>query len=339
MSTSDSPRRPMRTSISGFLFRPVEWVLGLADLIILPIQNIIGTQRMAYFFILPNLLIFSVFILLPMLLNFYYGFTSGDSILLENRPFVGTSNLESLLYCTDYLDLNSCSRDLFWRSVSNTAGFVVGQVIAMVGISLITALVLNRKIVGRGFFRSVFFYPVLLSPVVVALIWKWILQHEYGLLNALIVNVGLEKIPFLLDANWARFWVIAVSVWAQMGFYTLILLAGLQGIPTTLYEAARMDGANAWQTLRSITLPLLMPTMTVVLVLSVIRAVQVFDQVYVLTNGGPGTATLYIVQYIYRTGFEHREYGMAAAASLVLAAALLVLTAGQLLLDRRQDVG
>jgi alpha-1,4-digalacturonate transport system permease protein len=123
-----------------------------------------------------------------------------------------------------------------------------------------------------------------------------------------------------------------------MGFYTLILLAGLQAIPKEMYEAAAMDGANLWHTFRSITLPLLMPTMVVVLVLSLIRAVQVFDQVFVLTNGGPGTATLYIVQYIYRTGFEHRIYGMAAAASLVLAIVLLVLTIGQLLLSRKQEV-
>jgi len=128
-----------------------------------------------------------------------------------------------------------------------------------------------------------------------------------------------------------------VSTWAQMGFYMLILLAGLQSIPKSLYEAASIDGANDLQSFWSITLPLLMPTMTVVLVLSVIRAVQVFDQVFVLTNGGPGTATLYIVQYIYRTGFEHREYGMAAAASLVLAVVLMILTIGQLALNREQD--
>jgi len=165
-------------SLGGLLLKPIEWILGLADLIVLPVQNLIGAQRMAYFFILPNLLIFGVFILLPMLLNFYYGFTTGDSILLENRPLVGTRNLESLLTCGNYLDPNTCTQDLFWRSLTNTTVFVVSQLVAMVLLSLVTALVLNRKIVARGFFRSVFFYPVLLSPVVVALIWKWILQDE-----------------------------------------------------------------------------------------------------------------------------------------------------------------
>lgn len=321
-------------AIKSLPFRIYAGIMGLGDIVFAPIQRLLGYKRMGYVFVLPNLLIFGIFILLPMLLNFYFGFTSGDSILLENREFVGLGNLEELLTCENYLDIQTCREDLFWRSLSNTGMFVIGQVGIMVVFALMTALALNRKIKGRGFFRSVFFYPVLLSPVVVALIWKWILQHQFGLLNALLVGIGLDKIPFLLKANWARFWVIIVSVWAQMGFYTLILLAGLQSIPASLYEAAALDGANAWRGFRHITLPMLMPTMVVVLVLSVIRAVQVFDQVFVLTDGGPGTATMYIVQYIYRTGFEHRRYGMAASASLVLALVLMVLTLGQLRLGR-----
>lgn len=337
MKNEEAPRPQPVTLSSDLLLRPFTWLLGLADYILLPLQKLIGPQRMAYFFVLPNLLIFGIFILLPMILNFYYGFTSGNSILLENRPFVGTTNLERLLTCADYLNPKTCSEDLFWRGAFNTATFVVGQVTAMILLSLVTALALNRPVVGRGFFRAMFFYPVLLSPVVVALIWKWILQYQYGLLNAILVAVGLQKIPFLLEAGWAQFWVVAISVWSQMGFFTLILLAGLQAIPKEMYEAASMDGANKWQSFRAVTFPLLMPTMTVVLVLALIRAVQVFDQVFVLTNGGPGTATLYIVQYIYRTGFEFRNYGMAAAASLVLAIVLLVLTVGQLVLSRRQE--
>lgn len=324
-------------SLGDLLLKPFSWVLSLADLILLPLQNLIGARRMAYFFVLPNVLIFGVFILLPMLLNFYYGFTTGNSILLENRPVVGTANFQKLLYCQNYFDVNSCTEDLFWRGVENTTVFVVGQVVGMVLLSLVTALALNREIRGRGFFRAIFFYPVLLSPVVVALIWKWILQYQYGLLNAFLVSLGFDKIPFLLDARWAQLWVIGISIWAQMGFFTLILLAGLQAIPKEMYEAASMDGANKWLSFRNVTLPLLMPTMTVVLILALIRAVQVFDQVFVLTNGGPGTATLYIVQYIYRTGFEFRDYGMAAAASLVLAIVLLVLTLGQLVFSRRQE--
>jgi alpha-1,4-digalacturonate transport system permease protein len=337
MSTTKSTQTSQTPSLRDWLMQIYSGIMGLGDFIFTPLQKLLGVRRMGYMFILPNLLIFGIFILFPMLLNFYFGFTSGDSILLQNREWVGTANLEKLFDCENFTDIQTCSEDLFWRSINNTAKFVVGQVGLMVLASLITALALNRDLAGRLFFRSIFFYPVLLSPVVVALIWKWILQHQYGLLNAFLVNFGFEKIPFLLEAQWARFWVIFVSVWAQMGFYTLILLAGLQSIPSELYEAASIDGANGVQSFFKITLPLLMPTMVVVLVLSLIRAVQIFDQIFVLTNGGPGTATLFIVQYIYRTGFEHRRYGMAAAASLVLAVVLLMLTMGQLALNPKEE--
>ena len=172
-----------------------------------------------------------------------------------------------------------------------------------------------------------FFYPVLLSPVVVALIWKWILQRE-GVLNAVLSGAGASPVGWLSDASWAFFWCVFVSIWAHMGFYTLILLAGLQAIPADLYEAAAMDSASPWRRFSRITLPLLMPNLIVVLVLGLIRAVQVFDEVFVLTGGGPGSATTFIVQFIYQTGFAEsiHQYGLAAAASLVLALSLLVLT-------------
>jgi alpha-1,4-digalacturonate transport system permease protein len=330
-------KRRWRFPEGDIFLRPFLWVLSLLDWVLIPLQKLIGANRMAYFFVLPNLLIFGIFILLPMLLNFVYGFTSGESILLSNRTWVGTQNLERLFTCENILQYKTCKEDLFWRGVNNTIFFVIAQVGSMVVLSLITALALNRKVVGQTFFRSVFFYPVLLSPVVVALIWKWILQYQNGLLNAFLVSFGLEKIPFLLEPGWATFWVVAVSVWAQMGFFTLILLAGLQSIPPSLYEAASMDGAGGISSFRFVTLPLLLPSLVVVLVLAMIRAVQVFDQVFVLTNGGPGTATQYVVQYIYRTAFEHRQYGLAASASLVLALALVLLTFGQLLLNRRVE--
>ncbi len=336
MTISDLKRRMRRLSPLRPLSRAVTAVLGVADIVLEPLQNRIGLRRMAYFFLLPNLLIFGIFILFPMLLNFYYGFTTGESILPQNREFVGTQNLAKLLDCQDFRNPNTCNEDRFWRAAGNTVVFVVVEVTLIVVFSLATALALNRKIIGRGFFRSVFFYPVLLSPVVVALIWKWLLQQD-GLLNALIVSAGGQRQPFLIDSGWAQFWAIIVGVWAQMGFYTLILLAGLQSIPPDLYEAGEIDGANAWTSFRFITLPMLMPTMFVVLVLSLIRAVQIFDHVFVLTGGGPGTATLYLVQYIYTTAFQSRNYGLAAAASLLLALVLLVLTVTQLRLGRRAE--
>ena len=337
-SAASSPRQ--RITLGGIFYGIFSFLMNLAGFIMDPIQKLVGNvDNMGYIFVLPNLLIFGVFVLFPMLLNFYYSFTGGTNLFPQDRPFVGTANFEALFDCDNFLEPDTCREDLFWRGVYNTIVFVMFQVGGMVLFALMTSLVLNRKIRGRGFFRSIFFYPVLLSPVVVALIWKWILQRN-GIINAFLNAFDQESILFLLNANWATFWVIFVSTWAQMGFYTLILLAGLQAIPAELYEAGQIDGAGSWHSFRYITLPLLMPTMFVVLVLSLIRAVQVFDQVFVLTGGGPGTATQYMVQYIYDTGFANQiqRFGLAAAASVVLGVTLWIFTLIQLRIGRSSDV-
>jgi alpha-1,4-digalacturonate transport system permease protein len=304
------------------------------------LQRLLGVPRIGWVFVAPNLVVLGLFTFLPIVIDFYYAFTGGAQLYPAERPFTGLDNLATLFECGNYLDPSSCRKDLFWRAIYNTGLFALIQVGLMVLFSLVTALVLNRKILGRGFFRGVFFYPVLLSPVVVALIWKWILQRE-GLLNAMLQGVGVTGPVWLDDASWAFFWSVFVSIWAHMGFYTLILLAGLQAIPTDLYEAAEMDRASPWRRFSRITLPLLMPNLLVVLVLALIRAVQVFDEIFVLTGGGPGSATLFIVQFIYQTAFAEaiRLYGLAAAASLVLAATLLVLTLVQLRISRQGLTG
>ncbi|MCB9139441.1 MAG: sugar ABC transporter permease [Caldilineaceae bacterium] len=333
-----SPRRSVGEMIRAFFYEIYAFIMNLADVVLTPLQRVIGSRNMAYFFVLPNLLIFGIFVLFPMLLNFRYAMTSGTGLFLSDRPFVGFANYRALLNCTNFFDPNTCVEDRFWRAIWNTVFFVGFQVLGMVIFALVTALILNRGIRGRGFFRSVYFYPVLLSPVVVALIWKWILQRD-GLINAVLISLDQERINFLLNADWTKFWVIFVSIWAQMGFYMLILLAGLQSIPADIYEASAIDGASPWQDFRGITLPLLMPTLFVVLVLALIRAVQVFDQVYVLTNGGPGTATFYMVQYIYNTGFsgQPQRFGLAAAASVLLGLTLLIFTLIQLWLGRSSE--
>jgi len=322
------------------LTRPLLLLLvTVVDGILKPIQRRVGIDKMGYFFVLPNLLIFGIFVLFPMLLNFYYAMTGGTKLFPADRPFVGLDNFATLFDCANFTQPNSCQEDLFWRGIYNTILFVIFQVSGIVLFSLITALILNRRIIARGFFRSVFFYPVLLSPVVVALIWKWVLQYE-GVLNGIIEILGGESKRWLLDPNWAMFWVVFVSVWALMGFYTLILLAGLQSIPPELYEASSIDGANGWQDFRFVTMPLLMPTMFVVLVLSLIRAVQMFDQIFVLTGGGPGTRTQLMVQYIYTTGFSNQIqlFGLSAAASMVLGVSLLILTLLQLRLGNQSSL-
>ena len=317
----------------GFFFNLFEPIFKLG-------QRWLGLSRLGWLFVAPNLLVFGFFTFLPILINLVYASTGGVKLFPFERPFVGAENFQILFECRNYLDIQTCRKDVFWRAIANTFKFSLVQVVLMVLFSLVTALVLNRKIMGRGFWRGVFFYPVLLSPVVVALIWKWLLQSQ-GVFNAGLVAWGGQPVEWLTDAGWAFFWTVFVSIWAHMGFYTLILLAGLQAIPKDLYEAALIDRASPWRTLTRITLPLLMPNLIVVLVLAMIRAVQVFDEVFVLTGGGPGSATTFIVQFIYQTGFAEQIhlYGLAAAASLTLAVFLILLTLFQLKMSRASEAG
>ena len=333
MSASRNPLLAAIATVAGA-------ALNLVDVPMRALQRALGVPRIGWMFVAPNLLILGLFTFLPIVINFYFAFSGGVELYPSQRPLTGLDNLETLFDCGNYLDPSTCRQDIFWRAIYNTAFFAVVQVGLMVSFALITALVLNRKIIGRGFFRGVFFYPVLLSPVVVALIWKWMLQRE-GVLNALMVAAGAAPVEWLTQGHWAFFWSVFVSIWAHMGFYTLILLAGLQAIPADVYEAAEMDGATPWRRFSRITLPLLMPNLVVVLVLGMIRAVQVFDEVFVLTGGGPGSATTFIVQYIYQTGFAEaiHQYGLAAAASLVLALSLLLLTLVQLRLTNKTLAG
>lgn len=324
--------------LSRFFARLYELITYVLDrLFFNPMQKLVGIRRMPYFFVLPNLLVFSLFSLLPMLLNFGYAFTKDPNLFLADRPWIGSQNFQQIFDCQSILDPNTCVVDLFWRSVWNTVQFTVFQVSIMVAISLLTAMVLNGKIKARGFFRSVYFYPVLLSPIVVALIWKWILQDS-GLLNGILVGLGIPSQPFMTDPTWARFWMVMISTWSNMGFYTLILLAGLQSIPLELYDAAKIDGANNFNLFKGIIIPLLMPTLLVVTVLSLIRAVQVFDIVYAFTGGGPGSATMYLVQYIYMNGFSSpvKLMGLAATASILMAGVLVIMTILQLALRRNE---
>ncbi|HMG95325.1 MAG TPA: sugar ABC transporter permease, partial [Gemmatimonadaceae bacterium] len=268
MSASRNPLLAATASVAGA-------VLNLVDVPMRALQRALGVPRIGWMFVAPNLLILGLFTFLPIVINFYFAFSGGVELYPSQRPLTGLDNLETLFDCGNYLDPSTCRQDIFWRAIYNTAFFAVVQVGLMVSFALITALVLNRKIIGRGFFRGVFFYPVLLSPVVVALIWKWILQRE-GVLNAFMVAAGATPVEWLTQGHWAFFWSVFVSIWAHMGFYTLILLAGLQAIPADVYEAAEMDGATPWRRFSRITLPLLMPNLVVVLVLGMIRAVQVF---------------------------------------------------------------
>ncbi|TDW28283.1 carbohydrate ABC transporter membrane protein 1 (CUT1 family) [Rhizobium azibense] len=329
-------RARLATVAGGIILLPAR----LAEPLMTGLQKILGIRRMPWVFLLPNLLAVLFFSLLPVAINIFYSITGSDRLYPSERPFIGSGNYETLFDCTNYFDASTCSSDLFWRALRNSLVFVPIQVICMIGVALLAAVCLNREIRGRGFFRAVFFFPVMLSPVVVALTWQWILQRN-GALNGILTWLGLSPVNWLVFPNTAFFWSVFVTVWAHMGFYTIILLAGLQSIPRDVYEAAKMDSATNWRVFTRITLPLLKPVLLVVFVLCVIRSVQTFDELYVLTGGGPGSATMLIVQYIYEVGFavQPRNFGLAAAASLLLGVVLLIFTGLQLRLSRNSQHG
>lgn len=331
--------RGLWSRAGAIIVAPVTLIARLLDVPLSALQRFGGTNGMAAFFLLPNMAVFGIFVLFPLVINIVYSTTSGTALFLANRNFVGAAQYQRLFDCRSYLDPNSCTEDLFWTAVWNTVAFVSVQVVLMVAVALITALVLNRDLRARSFWRAVFFFPVLLSPVVVGLIWRWILQRQ-GLANLGLYELGFAPINWLVERNWAFAAAVGVSIWAHVGFYALILLAGLQAISKDLYEAAEMDGTRPARVFWRITLPLLAPNMLVVLVLVLIRAVQIFDEVYVLTGGGPGTATLYLTQYIYEIGFASllRNPGLAAAASILMGLVLIVLTLFQLGIARHNEI-
>ena len=327
------------SGIGGFGEKAYDAVMTLLEQPMALLQKAIGGRRMPYAFLAPNMILFLIFVFAPIALAIAYSMTGGGNILLSDRPFVGLQNYADLMSCEDFGNPATCEFDLFWTAVHNTGWYVTANTAGTFIAALVTALILNRLIVSKAFFRALFFYPVLLSPVVVGLIWKWFL-HRNGLLNAALDGVTDERIIFLLDVNWARFWLVYVSIWFHMGFFTLIILAGLQAIPGYVYEAAKIDGASRWRVFTRITLPLLAPNLLVVFVLLLIRSVQVFDEAWVLTDGGgPGTSNLFIVQFIYETAFasDLTLYGLASAASVLMGLALLILTLVQLWFGKRME--
>lgn len=322
----------LKMTISDICMQALSFVMNIIEYIFKLAEKSLGRSNIAWFFLAPTLILFGIFTFFPIILSAIYSFTGGSEILLKNRPFVGFENYKTLLTCENYLNPYSCQYDGFWTGILNTGSYIFFNVTITLFVALISALILNKKIKGRAFFRALFFYPVLLSPVVVGLIWKWFLERT-GLLNLVIENFGGQEIIFLLDIFWSRFWVVFVSVWFHMGFYMLILLAGLQAIPPDVYEAAKIDGTSKSRVFFRITLPLLMPNILVVFILLMIRSVQVFDEAWILTDGGgPGTRNNFIVQFIYETAFasDIKLYGLASAASVLMGLVLLLLTILQL---------
>ena len=293
------------------------------------LKKLTSRQAAPYWFLLPNMVIFGLFTIWPAINGFRISFY--DSSNGRQFEYVGTENFERILDDKRFSDLDPFGTGV----VRNTLVFVVIYVIVVTILATVLALMLDAQRRGSGALRAAFFLPVVISPVVVGLVWGWMFTRRNGIVNAVLDDVGIEPQRWLLDKKLAMCVIVAAAVWTHVGFYAMILLAGLKSIPAHLYEAARIDGATTMQRIRQITLPLLRPTTMVVVVLSTIAGFQAFDYVYTLTGGGPVGGTTLIVQYIFERAFQSPiQYGLASAAGLmffivVFAATLLNYVVGR----------
>jgi multiple sugar transport system permease protein len=268
----------------------------------------------AFLFLSPTLIIFSTFILFPVFFSFYLSFQQWNMFSTETA-FVGFDNYIRLLQNPE-----------FWQVLKNTAIYTIGTVPLNMAMSLAVAYVLNKKIIGKKFLRTAFFAPVIISPVAAAVIWRWIYDPNFGLMNYAIGFFGADAINWLNDPTAAMIALIIMGVWKTFGINMVLFAAGLEGIPEQYYEAAEIDGASRWSKFWNITLPLLTPTTFFIMVMSMITSFQVFDIVYVLTQGGPLGSTKVLVFYVYEQAFQFFEMGYASAISYFLFVLLAFLT-------------
>ena len=257
-------------------------------------------------FLLPNILIFATFIIIPAIQGLRMSFTEWG-VFTEPR-FIGFANFSELL-----------GDEVFWKTFSNTLVYSLFTVSLIMVYALMLAMLLHKNsLKGEKLFRSLFYIPSLLSMITVGIAWRFILGDEMGIINYLLRTMGGDGVRWLTDSKLAMVSIITVSIWAQAGYYMVILIAGLQAIPTELYEAATIDGSSAPRTFVSITLPLLRSTLLVVLVLATIASFKAYELIAVMTKGGPGYATKFIVQQVYQVAFLEDRLGYASAMSIVL---------------------
>jgi multiple sugar transport system permease protein len=269
--------------------------------------------RWGWFFIAPWIIGFLIFTLGPVVASFLLSFT--DYELVTAPVWVGPKN---------YIELFTSDR-LFGLSLYNTAYYVLFSVPLNIIAAFVLALLLNIRMRGMNFYRTVFYLPAVTAGVAVALLWTWLFNPQFGLVNYLLHFIGLNGPGWLVDPAWAKPAFIVMSMWGAGGT-AVIFLAGLQGVPRSLYEAAEIDGANTWQRFWNITIPMMTPVIFFNLIMGTIASFQVFTAAYVMTSGGPQDSTLFYVLYLFRQGFQLLRMGYAAAMAWILFIIILVLT-------------
>ena len=302
-----------------------------------PLASSLGTQQrrglsprlkndlIGYSFVLPFLLFYAVFLLWPIILGLVMSFYNWSLAITGTPKFIGLQNYQELFGDPD-----------FWSSLGHTLYFTILSTPVLVIIALSLALLANRKLPVRWLFRLAFFAPVVLPVAVVTIIWGWLYQPDFGLINTVAKGLGMTPPDWLNDPHVAMFSVVILTIWWTVGSNFLLYLAGLQQIPRELYEAASIDGANGLAQIRYITIPQLGRMTTLIVILQVIASLQVYAQIALLTGGGPNFSTRPIIQYILEGGFTNFRIGYGAAVSYVLFALMLIVTAIQFPLFQRQ---
>ncbi len=276
-------------------------------------------------FLLPSLIGLLIFSMLPLIISGFISLTDWNGLDQLTAPgffkehFIGFDNFKTIFTTPE-----------FWRTLANTAEYIILYIPLMLIASLSVAYLLSRPYRGIGAFRVIYYLPVLTSWVAASLIWKSVLSPQFGALNGILEIFGIQGPGWLTDEKWAMPAIVLVSVWKDMGFFGLILLSGIIGINKTYYEAASLDGANGWKKFTRITLPLLTPSIFYVLIVGMINAFQLFPQIMIMTDGGPNGATQVMVERIYKYGFRYYRMGYAAAFSWILFFIIMIFTAIQM---------
>ncbi len=279
--------------------------------------NRVLIQRLTpYLFLLPALLILGLTVFLPALQAFYLSFTRYEYDLTQPPQWIGLGNFQRLM-----------GDRVFWKTLQNTILYLIGVVPILVTAPLAIAILVNQQLRGMNWFRAAFYTPVVISMVVAGIAWRW-LYAENGLLNQLIKSIFAVKegIGWLTSPQYALFSVMAVTIWKGLGYYMVIYLAGLQAIPADLYEAAAIDGSDGISKHWDITVPLMKPYIVLVAVISAISATKVFEEIYIMTQGGPRNSSKTIVYYLYEQAFQNLEISYACTIGLVLFLAILGLS-------------
>ena len=280
----------------------------------------------AYLFIAPIILLFGIFRVVPSIQTLLYSFYKVE--LLRNRfTFIGLENFSDLF-----------ADEIFRGAALNTMKYVLTIVPVSAFLGLVLAVLFNTKFHLKEFFKAVYFSPMVTSTVAAAMVWWWMYNPQFGIFNVLLKLVGLPSQPWLMSSSMALPSIIIFSIWKNLGYNMIIYLAGLQAIPQQFYEAATIDGAGGLSRFRHITIPLLAPTTTFILIYNSISAFQVFDQVFVLTSGGPANSTNVVVLDLYRQAFQRFNFGYAAAEAMVLFLFIMGVTILQYVYSKRFEV-